>query len=40
MLTKEECEKALFILNDLGEYEDGRPALLETEQPEEYAIIE
>ncbi len=39
MLTKEECEKALFILNDLGEYEDGAPVLLETEQPEEYAVI-
>lgn len=38
-LTKEECEKALFIINVLGKYEDGSPALLEIEQPEEYEII-
>lgn len=38
-LTKEECENAIFNMNFLGEYKDGRPALLETEYPKEYAII-
>lgn len=39
MLNKEECEKALEILNYVGDYKDGTPALLENTEPLAYGVI-
>lgn len=38
-LTKDECLKAIKNLNDLGEYKDGRKALLKDFYPNDFKLI-